>query len=258
MTSLTELQRKAADGESITLVNAYDFATAKLVDQSEVDIILVGDSLGVTMLGYPGTDRVTLDEIIHHASAVTRAVEDTFVMVDLPFGAYNVTPEEAVRNANRLKKEGGADGIKLEGGQEVAEAVEAIDAAGITVFGHMGVTPQTDDATDGYAVQGQTSTEADELLEDARAVDEAGAVGMILELVDSEAAGTVTDATKGITIGIGAGPHCNAQAVTLHDLLGLYDVLPATAEGVSANFGGEIVEHLDSYDEAVDSGEFPQ
>lgn len=257
MSTLTNLRRKAQNGEPITLVNAYDFATARLVDQSDVDIILVGDSLGVTMLGYDGTDRVTLEEMIHHAKAVSRGVEDTFVMVDLPFGTYNVTPSEAVRNANRLKKEGGADAIKLEGGEEITETVEAIDAAGITVFGHMGVTPQTDDASDGYVVRGQTEGDADRLIEDARAVEDAGAVGMILELVAPESAGTVTDATDGITIGIGAGPDCDAQAVTLHDLLGLYDVLPETAAGVEGGFGEEIVDHLDGYHEAVSSGDFP-
>ncbi|MFC6838101.1 3-methyl-2-oxobutanoate hydroxymethyltransferase [Halomarina ordinaria] len=257
MPSLTTLQEKAATDEPITLVNAYDYATARLVDRSDVDIALVGDSLGVTMLGYDGTDRVTVDEMVHHASAVSRAVEDTFVMVDLPFGAYNVTPAEAVRNANRLKKESGADAVKLEGGSEVAPTVEAIDAAGITVFGHLGVTPQTDDATDGYDVHGETSAEVNELVEDARAVDAAGAAGMILELVDPDAAATVTEATDGITLGIGAGPHCDAQAVTLHDLLGLQDVLPETVAGLRGTFGDDIVSHLDAYHEAVGSGEFP-
>lgn len=257
MSSLRQLRRKARDGEPITLVNAYDYTTARLVDRSDVDIVLVGDSLGITMLGYDGTDRVTLDEMVHHAAAVSRGVEDTYVMVDLPFGTYNASPTEAVRNANRLKKEGGADAIKLEGGREIAGTVAAIDDAGITVFGHMGVTPQTDDATDGYAVQGRSGDEADRLIENARAVGEAGAAGMILELVTSDAAGAVTDATDAITIGIGAGPDCNAQAVTLHDLLGLHDVLPETAAGVRADFGEKIVSHLDGYHEAVGSGEFP-
>lgn len=258
MSTLANLQRKARSGEPITLVNAYDFATAKLVDRSDVDIILVGDSLGITMLGYDGTDRVTLDEMIHHAKAVSRGVEDTFVMVDLPFGTYNVTPAEAVRNANRLKKEGGADAIKLEGGEGISDAVESIAAAGITVFGHMGVTPQTDDGGDGYAVQGRAEDDADRLVEDARAVENAGAVGMILELVAPATAGMVTRATDGITIGIGAGPDCDAQAVTLHDLLGLHDVLPETAAGVAGTFGEEIVDHLDGYHAAVESGEFPR
>lgn len=257
MSSLARLQRKAQDGEPITLVTAYDYATARLVDRSDVDILLVGDSLGVTMLGYDGTDRVTLDEMVHHAAAVSRAVEETYVLVDLPFGTYNVSPAEAIRNANRLKKEGGADAIKLEGGREVAETVEAIDDAGVTVFGHMGVTPQTDDATDGYAVQGETADDADRLVEDARAIEEAGAAGMILELVAHDAAGAVTDATDAITIGIGAGPDCDAQALTIHDLLGLQDVLPETADGVAGTVGEDIVSHLDEYHEAVESGEFP-
>lgn len=238
------------------MVNAYDSSMARLVDESDVDMILVGDSVGVTMLGYDGTDRVTLDELVHHASAVTRVVEDTFVMVDLPFGTYNVTAADAVRAANRLKKEGGADAVKLEGGAEVADAVSAITDGGIPVFGHVGVTPQTVGA-DGPSVRGRTAADARRVLDDARAVDDAGAVGAVVELVADEAAATVTESVEGITIGIGAGPNCDAQVVTLHDLLGLQDVLPETAAGVRANLGEEIVDHLDGFHAAVTDGEFP-
>src|SRR5699024_6422038 len=156
--------------ESVTMVNAYDSAMAQLVDRSAVDMILVGDSVGITMLGYDGTDRVTVEEIVHHAAAVTRAVEETFVMVDLPSGSYNTDPSTAVANASRLKKEGGADGVKLEGGSEVAEVVAAITDGGIPVFGHMGVTPQT---TEGLDIQGATADDARRLVRDAEAVDEA-------------------------------------------------------------------------------------
>lgn len=254
MTSLGALQRKVVDDEPVTMVNAYDAATARLVDRSDVDMILVGDSLAITMLGYDGTDRVTVDEMIHHAGAVTRVVEDTFVMVDLPFGSYNVTPAEAVRNANRLKKEGGADAVKLEGGEEVAGAVEAVTDAGISVFGHIGLTPQTEG---GEGLRGRSEAGAEQLHEDARAIDEAGAVGTVLELVAADAAGELTDAFDGMTIGIGAGPDCDAQVVLLHDLLGLQDVLPETVAGVGADLGAEIVDRLDAYHAAVASGEFP-
>lgn len=254
MTSLAALQAKVADDEPVTMVNAYDASMARLVDRSDVEMILVGDSLGITMLGYDGTDRVTVDEMIHHAAAVTRAVEETFVMVDLPFGSYNVTPAEAVRNANRLKKEGGADAVKLEGGPEVAGAVEAVTDAGIPVFGHVGLTPQTED---GDGLRGRSGVGAERLREDARAIDEAGAVGTVLELVAADTAAEITAAFDGMTLGIGAGPDCDVQVVTLHDVLGLVDVLPETAAGVRADFGDEIVDHLDGYHAAVASGEFP-
>lgn len=254
MITLSTLERKVADGEPVTMVNAYESAMARLVDRSSVDMVLVGDSVGITTLGYDGTDRVTMDEMVHHAAAVTRVVEETFVMVDLPFGAYNVDPATAVANANRLKKEGGADAVKLEGGQEAAEAVAAITAGGIPTFGHLGVTPQTAEDLD---VRAATADGAERLVADAKAIDEAGASGLVLELVAEEAAAAVTDAVEAFTIGIGAGPGCDAQVVTLHDLLGLQDVLPKTAAGVRANFGEQIVEHLDAFHKQVTAGEFP-
>lgn len=254
MASLGTLRRMAAAGEPVTMVNAYDASMARLVDRSDVEMILVGDSLGITMLGYDGTDRVTVDEMVHHAGAVTRAVEGTFVMVDLPFGSYNVTPAEAVRSANRLKKEGGADAVKLEGGPEVAGAVEAVTDAGIPVFGHIGLTPQT---AAGGELRGRTEAGAEQLREDARAIDEAGAAGTVLELVATEAARAITESFDGMTLGIGAGPGCDAQVVTLHDLLGLRDVLPETAAGVRGDFGDRIVDHLDDFHAAVASGAFP-
>jgi 3-methyl-2-oxobutanoate hydroxymethyltransferase len=257
MVSIADIQQKVDADEPVTMVNAYDSSMARLVDQSDVDMILVGDSVGITMLGYDDTSRVSIEEMVHHAAAVTRVVEDTFVMVDLPFGTYNVSPPDAVRNANRLKKEGSADAVKLEGGSKMAEAVEAITSGGVPVFGHMGVTPQTDDATDGFSVQGMTAAAAETLVDDAVALDDAGAVGLVLELVADEAAAVATDAIDGITIGIGAGPQCDAQVVTLHDLLGLQDVLPKTAVGVSADIGEQIVACLDEYHEAVTNDDFP-
>lgn len=255
MTTLSDLEGAAAAGESLTMVTAYDATTARLVDRSEVDMILVGDSVGLAMLGYDGTDRVTLDELVHHAAAVTRVVEDTFVVVDLPFGTYNVSPEAAVRHANRLKKEGGADAVKLEGGREVADAVAAISAGGVPVFGHVGVTPQTE--TGEVGVLARTAAGAEQLLADARAIDDAGAVGMVLELVAVEAAGAVTEAVDGITVGIGAGPACDAQVVTTHDLLGLADLLPETAAGVRASMAEDVRDVLDGFAEAVADGSFP-
>lgn len=255
MTSLTDLQDAVETGRPLTMVTAYDSTTARLVDKSDVDMILVGDSVGLAMLGYDGTDQVTLDELVHHAAAVTRVVEDTFVMVDLPFGTYNVSPEQAVRHANRLKKEGGADAIKLEGGVEVADAVAAISEGGIPVFGHIGVTPQTESGS--LAVQGKTADDAARIVTDARAIEDAGAVGMVIELVAIEASRAITDAVDGITIGIGAGPHCDAQVLTVHDLLGLADLLPETAGSVRANMGEDVVATLNQFHEAVGGRSFP-
>jgi 3-methyl-2-oxobutanoate hydroxymethyltransferase len=254
MVTLTNLRQQNKEGKPITMVNAYDAAMARLVDESNIDLILVGDSVGIPMLGYDGTDRVTLDEMVHHAAAVTRVVEKTPVVVDLPFGTYNVSPGNAVRNANRLKKEGGADAIKLEGGSEIVDVVDAITEAGIPVFGHMGVTPQT---TGGLAVQGTTADDARGLIEDARALDEAGAEWLVLELVAAEAAKQISEAIDAITIGIGSGADCDAQVVLLHDLLGLQDVLPETAAGIGGDLDDAVLEQFNQFHNAVNNGEFP-
>jgi 3-methyl-2-oxobutanoate hydroxymethyltransferase len=254
MTTLSSIERAVANDEPVTSVTAYDSSMARLVDRSDIDMILVGDTVGITTLGYDGTDRVTVDEMVHHAAAVTGTVEDTFVMVDLPFGSYNTDPMTAVENANRLKKEGGADAVKLEGGREVADAVEAITAGGIPVIGHIGVTPQTTTGTD---IRASTAADAERLLRDAEVLDTAGVSGMVLELVASEAATSITDSVEAFTIGIGAGAGCDVQGVTLHDLLGLQDVLPETAAGVRADFGAEMIDHLDMFHKRVRKGDFP-
>lgn len=258
MTSLSDLRQMAAEGEPITMVSAYDFTTARLADRSDVDAILVGDSLGVAMLGYEGTDPVTMDEMVHHTAAVTRGVEDTFVVADLPFGSYNTDSTDAVRNATRLKKEGGANAVKLEGGQEVAATVDAVSSAGISVIGHIGVTPQTE-AMSGEAssFQGSTAATAGAIRKDAVAINDAGAAGVVVELVTRETASTVTDAIDGFTLGICAGADCDGQVVTGPDLLGLYDLLPRSVAGFQADFGADIVEHLDDFHTAVRDGRFP-
>lgn len=256
MVSLHDLQEVVASGESVAMTNAYDTTMAELVDESPIEMILVGDSVAVTTLGYDGTDRVTIDEMIHHTKAVTRGVSDTFVVADLPFGTYT-NPADATRNAVRLKKEGRADAVKLEGGHEISDAVAAIGDAGISVFGHIGVTPQTADAEDGLTVQATTAEGATALRDQAIALDEAGVSGIVLELVASEAASVVTDHTNAITLGIGAGPHCDGQVVTLHDVLGLKNVLPETVAGIQADIGSEITSHLTTFHEAVADGSFP-
>ncbi|MFB6310950.1 MAG: 3-methyl-2-oxobutanoate hydroxymethyltransferase, partial [Salinirussus sp.] len=250
MTTFPALKRQASTGEVLTVTNAYDATTARLVDESDVDMILVGDSLGVTMLGYEGTDRVTLQEMIHHGAAVARVVDETPVIFDMPFGSFNVTPEDAVRNAIRITKETGVDAVKVEGGAELADAVEAISEAGMTVFGHVGVTPQTageDELEDGRfeedAYVARSAGGAETVLEAATAMDAAGATGIFLVRVAREVTAAVTERTDALTIGIGSGPDCDAQMLALHDLLGLADLNPGVTGDMAARFGPEIVEH---------------
>jgi 3-methyl-2-oxobutanoate hydroxymethyltransferase len=259
VTGVDTLRRRADAGESVTMVTAYDHAIARLVERSEVDATLVGDSLGPAMLGYDRTDRVTVEDILHHARAVTRGTDRTHVVADLPFGTYNVTPEDAVRTANRLKRKSGVDAVKLEGGETVVPAVEALTEAGHTVYGHLGVTPQTDTpGPNGYAVRGRTDPDAEAVLAEARAVDDAGAGCLVLELVDADLARRVTDAVDALTFGIGAGPDCDAQVLTVHDLLGLGAVLPETASGVAGDLGDRALARLNDFAAAVGDGTFPE
>lgn len=258
MTTLSDLRRMASEEQPISMVTTYDFSMARLAEQSNVDMILVGDSLGIAMLGYEGTDSVTVDDMVHHTASVTRAVDDTFVVADLPFGSYNTEPADAVRNANRLKKEGGADAVKLEGGQEIAEIVNVINTAGIPTIGHIGVMPQTESISDGASMfQGNTAEEAEAVLEDAVAIDQAGAEGIVVELVTREATSAITNAIDGFTLGIAAGPDCDGQVVTGPDLLGINDLLSRSVAGFQADFGSEIVNHLNDFHDAVQNGQFP-
>jgi len=256
MVSLHQLQKFVTAGEPVTMTNAYDTTMAELVDQSPIEMILVGDSVALTTLGYDGTDRVTIDEMVHHTQAVTRGVTESYVVADLPFGTYT-TPADATRHAVRLKKEGGADAVKLEGGHEVCDAVTAIVDAGIPVFGHIGVTPQTADDSDGLSVQATTVEGANELRAQATALDDAGISGLVLELVATEAAAAITETTAAFTLGIGAGPACDGQVVTLHDLLGLKELLPDTVAGIQADIGADISSHFTTFHDAVADGDFP-
>lgn len=256
MVSLHQLRESVTAGEPVTMTNAYDTTMAELVDGSPIDMILVGDSVALTTLGYDGTDRVSIDEMVHHTQAVTRGVTESYVVADLPFGTYT-TPDDAIQNAVRLKKEGGADAVKLEGGHQVCDAVTAIVDAGIPVFGHIGITPQTVDDSDGFTVQATTVDSANVLLDQATALDDAGASGLVLELVATEAAATITEATAAFTLGIGAGPACDGQVVTLHDLLGLKELLPDTVSGIQADIGADISTHLATFHDAVADGDFP-
>ena len=209
-TAVTFLDHKQK-GEKISMLTAYDYSTAKLIDQSGVDGILVGDSLGNVMLGYEDTLSVTVEDMIHHGAAVARGVKNALVVIDMPFLSYQTSVYDAVKNAGRLVKEGHAGAVKLEGGEEFAPQIRAITAASIPVMGHLGLTPQSIHTLGGYRVQGKTEAAAQKLLEDALAVEEAGAFALTLECVPAKLAELITSKLSIITIGIGAGAGCDGQ-----------------------------------------------
>lgn len=208
-------------GEKISMITAYDYPSAILVDKAGIEIILVGDSVGNTVLGYEDTIPVTLEDMLHHTKAVTRGAKKPLVVSDLPFMSYNVSVEQAIENAGRLMKEGGADAIKLEGGQEMAQTTETLTRAGIPVMGHIGLTPQRASQLGGFKVQGRDLGQAKKLLQDAHHLAKAGVFSLILECVPYQLARLITNKSEIPTIGIGAGPYCDGQVLVLHDLLGL-------------------------------------
>jgi 3-methyl-2-oxobutanoate hydroxymethyltransferase len=217
------LRQKKERGEMISMLTAYDYPTALALDQAGLDAILVGDSLGMVVLGYPNTLPVTMDEMLHHCRAVARAAKSALLIGDMPFMSYQVSVEEALRNAGRFLQEGGMDAVKLEGGRERVEAVRAIVGAGIPVMGHLGLTPQSVNQLGGFRPQGRTAAAAKRLLEDARLLEEAGAFSLVLESVPARLAELVSRRLHIPTIGIGAGPGCDGQVLVTHDLLGLFD-----------------------------------
>jgi len=250
------VERKRA-GEKIVVVTAYDYPGAKFAERAGVDAILVGDSLGMVVLGYDTTVPVTMEEMLHHVRAVSRAVTRTLVIGDLPFMSYQASEEEAIRNAGRLLKEGGAHAVKLEGGERVAGTVRRMVEAGIPVMGHLGMTPQSVRQLGGFRVQGKRPEEAQRLREEAKLLEEAGAFSLVLELVPAELARAVSADLAIPTIGIGAGPECDGQVQVFHDLLGLFrEFLPRHSRRY-ADLGEQIENALRSYVEDVRAGTFP-
>ena len=243
-------------GEKITMVTAYDYHGARLADEAGVEAILVGDSLGMVVLGYETTLEVTMEQMLHHTAAVARGSKNALVIADMPFLSYQITPEEALRNAGRLIQ-AGAGAVKLEGGREVTVAVKKITEAGIPVMGHLGFTPQSIHKIGGYFVQGKTSADAINLLEDALALQEAGVFSLVLELTPWELAAAITRELAIPTIGIGSGPECDGQVQVFHDLFGLAgDFQPRHAKQY-ADVGGIICEGFRSYIQEVKKGVFP-
>ena len=209
-------------GKRIAMITAYDYTSARIVENAGVDIILVGDSLGQVVLGYDSTVPVTMEDMLHHIKSVVRGTEKVHIVGDLPFMSYQASRSDAIRNAGRLLKEGGAQSVKLEGGRHVAKTMRRIVQAGIPVMGHIGLTPQAVNQLGGYRIQGRTTKAAVELIEDAKAVEDAGAYSIVLEGVPSQLAAIVTERLTIPTIGIGAGVHCDGQVQVFHDMMGLY------------------------------------
>jgi len=223
--TISYLKQKEDTGKKITMMTAYDYPTAKLVDKVGIDTILVGDSLGMVVLGYDSTVSVTMDEMLHHLKAVSRGAKKSFIIGDMPFMSYQTSVEEAVRNAGRFMKVG-CDAVKLEGGEEVTDKVAAIVKAGIPVLGHIGLTPQSIHRIGGYRVQGRDEEQAEKLMRDAKLLEEAGCFSIVLEAVPMELAKKITESLTIPTIGIGAGPYCDGQVLVHYDLLGFYDKVP--------------------------------
>ncbi|GMV84841.1 MAG: 3-methyl-2-oxobutanoate hydroxymethyltransferase [Dehalococcoidia bacterium] len=221
--SIHKLKEWKAEGHRFAMITAYDYPSARLVEQAGIPIILVGDSLGSVVLGYDSTVPVTMDDVVYHTRAVVRGTEKAIVVADMPFMSYQADSNEAMRNAGRLLKEGGATAVKLEGGSHIAPLVRRMVESGIPVMGHLGLTPQSVNQFGGHKVQGKTPAAAAKLLNDARALEEAGAFAIVLETIPAPLARMVTERISIPTIGIGAGPHCDAQVQVFHDLLGIYD-----------------------------------
>jgi 3-methyl-2-oxobutanoate hydroxymethyltransferase len=240
------------------MLTAYDYPTARLLDEAGIDVLLVGDSLGMAVLGYETTLPVTLADILHHTRPVARAARRAMVVADLPFLTYQVSPEEALRSAGRLLQEGGAHAVKLEGGRPVAATVRRLVEAGIPVMGHLGLTPQSVHALGGYRVQGRDEEGARRLLADAQALVEAGAFALVLEMVPWPLARLVTQRIPVPTIGIGSGPHCDGQVLVLHDILGLYQGTTPRFAKRYADLGSQVREAAARYAEEVRRGLFPE
>jgi 3-methyl-2-oxobutanoate hydroxymethyltransferase len=256
VTARTLIEKKRHH-QPITALTAYDYPTARIVDEAGVDLILVGDSLAMTVLGHENTLSLTVEEMLHHARAVRRAVRRAFLVVDMPYGSYHVNTEDTLRNALSFVKQGGAEAVKIEGGSHRAALVEELTAAEIPVVGHIGLTPQSVLRMGGYRVQGRTGREMKELLEDAAAIEGAGAVALVLEGIPRELAEQITDAAKIPTIGIGAGPGCDGQILVFHDAFELTFAVPAKFVRSFADGGTVLREGIERYRDAVIARRFP-
>lgn len=249
--------RQMKGKKKIVMLTAYDAPSARILSDCGVDIILVGDSVGNTLLGYESTIPVTLNDIIHHSAAVARAKPNSLIVGDLPFMSYKISEEQALENCGRMLQEGGAEAVKMEGSGRIADRVEAVVQAGIPVMGHIGLTPQSIYEFGGYRVQGRTIESAELLVQQARRLEDAGAFSLVIELVPDETAKKITESVEIPTIGIGAGPHCDGQVLVLWDMLGLFDDFKPKFVKKYANIRSVMSDAVKQYVAEVREGEFP-
>ena len=255
--TVTSMLQQKIKGDKITMLTCYDYSMAKLMDEAGINVLLIGDSLGQVMLGYPDTLSVTMEDIIHHTAAVSRGTSNSFVLADMPFMSYQCSVYDAVMNAGRLVKEGRANGVKLEGGAKVCEQIRAIVDVGIPVCAHLGLTPQSVNAFGGYKVQGKNEEDARILIEDAKAVEAAGASMLVLECIPAKLAETISKELLIPVIGIGAGKDCDGQVLVYQDMLGMFSDFKAKFVKQYANVGEIMKEAFVSYTNEVKAGEFP-
>lgn len=256
--TVSYFQKAKDEGKKISMLTAYDYSTAHLMDEAGVDSLLVGDSLGMVMLGYENTLQVTMEDMIHHTKAVVRGAKRALVIADMPFLSYHVSVEESVRNAGRFIQEAGATAVKLEGGYNVLPQIKAILAAQIPVVGHLGLTPQSVNVMGGFRVQGKSEEQARKLIEEALVLQEAGVFAIVLECVPAPLAKLVTEKLHIPTIGIGAGPDCDGQVLVFQDMVGMYENLKPKFVKTYAEVGTAIKEAVSHYDQEVKSGQFPE
>jgi 3-methyl-2-oxobutanoate hydroxymethyltransferase len=255
--TIQDLLKMKEEKKKITALTAYDYPFARALDKAGIDIILVGDSLGNVILGYENTLPVTMDEMIHHSKAVGRAVKNAFLIGDMPFMSYQVSLSQCLQNAGKFIKEGSVKAVKLEGGKSIADKIEALVNNGIPVMGHVGLTPQFIHKFGGYKVQGKDPKSAEQILEDARAVEKAGAFSIVLEGVPSTLGKQITETLSIPTIGIGAGPYCDGQILVIHDLLGMSGEFKPKFVRRYANLEKNILQAVRDYKEDVQKGSFP-
>lgn len=255
--TVSDFRQKKETDEKITMLTAYDYSTAKLFDQAGIDGLLVGDSLGMVMLGYDNTLQVKVDDIIHHSKAVARGADSSLVVADMPFLSYHINTDETVKNAGRLIQEGNAEAVKLEGGEDIMDKIEAIIKAQIPVVGHLGLTPQSVNVAGGFKVQGKSKQDAENLLKDAKILEQLGVFAVVLECVPEPLARLVSQELSIPTIGIGAGSSCDGQILVYQDMLGMYsDMVPKFVKKYT-NLGDKIKEAVEEYIEEVKSEKFP-
>jgi 3-methyl-2-oxobutanoate hydroxymethyltransferase len=255
--SILEMKEKKKQGKKLTMLTAYDYPTAQLLEKAGIDTILVGDSVGNVILGYDSTVPVTMDEMIHHTKAVRRGVPNTFLIGDMPFLSYQVSDEEAIRNAGRFVKEARCDAVKLEGGKEMISRIGAIINAGIPVLGHLGLTPQTATMLGGLKVQGKDVASAKKILEDSLLLEKTGCFGIILECVPQQLAKIITEKLSIPTIGIGAGPFCDGQVLVTHDMLGLFERFKPKFVKQYINLYPQILNAIIEFKKEVKEDKFP-